>query len=100
MRRSLRKMTLVRSHFTPENIDVEEGDTVVFHMTNTEQAPDATHGFCIAGYNVNVSMEPGEYASFEIKATRAGTYPIYCTEFCSALHLEMMGYFQVKPKAK
>jgi nitrous-oxide reductase len=93
-------MTLVRSHFTPENVEVEEGDTVVFHMTNTEQAPDATHGFCIAGYNVNVSMEPGEYASFEIKATRAGTYPIYCTEFCSALHLEMMGYFQVKPKAK
>jgi nitrous-oxide reductase len=93
-------MTLVRSHFTPENIEVEEGDSVVFHMTSTEQAPDATHGFCIAGYNVNVSMEPGEYATFEIKATRAGTYPIYCTEFCSALHLEMMGYFQVKPKAK
>jgi nitrous-oxide reductase len=92
-------MTLIRSSFNPENIAVEEGDTVVFHMTSTEQAPDATHGFCIAGYNVNVSVEPGEYASFEIKATRAGTYPIYCTEFCSALHLEMMGYFQVKPKA-
>lgn len=91
--------TVVRSHFTPENIEVEEGDTVVFHLTNTEMAPDATHGFSIAGYNINVSLEPGEYTSFEMKATRAGTYPFYCTEFCSALHLEMMGYFQVKPKS-
>jgi nitrous-oxide reductase len=27
-----------------------------------------------------------------------GTYPMYCTEFCSALHLEMAGYLLVKPK--
>ncbi len=92
-------MTVVRSHFSPENIEVNEGDAVVFHLTNMEQAPDATHGFCIAGFNINLSLEPGEYASFEMKADRAGTYPFYCTEFCSALHLEMMGYFQIKPKA-
>jgi nitrous-oxide reductase len=92
-------MTVIRSHFNPENIEVDEGDTVVIHLTSQEQSPDATHGFCIAGYNINVSLEPGEYANFEFKATRPGTYPIYCTEFCSALHLEMMGYLQVKPKA-
>ena len=90
-------MTIVRSHFTPENIEVNEGDTVVFHLTSMEQAVDATHGFCIAGYNINLSLEPGEYAVTEFKATKAGTFPFYCTEFCSALHLEMMGYFQVKP---
>lgn len=93
-------MTVARSHFTPENIEVNEGDKVVFHLTSMEQAPDATHGFCVAGFNINLSLEPGEYASFEINADRAGTYPFYCTEFCSALHLEMMGYFQVKPKAQ
>ena len=32
-------------------------------------------------------------------ADRPGTYPYYCTEFCSALHLEMMGYLHVKPAA-
>jgi nitrous-oxide reductase len=91
--------TVIRSHFTPENVEVEEGDTVVWHLNSLEQAPDATHGFCIAGFNINLSLEPGEAQTIEFKADRAGTYPFYCTEFCSALHLEMMGYFQVKPKA-
>ncbi len=91
--------TVARSHFNPENVEVNEGDTVVWHLTSQEQAPDATHGFCIAGFNINLSLEPGEYEAIEFKADRAGTYPFYCTEFCSALHLEMMGYLQVKPKA-
>ncbi len=90
--------TLIRSHITPEIVEVEEGDTVTFHMTNTERAQDETHGFAVSTYNVNLSLEPGKTASAKMLADRAGVFPYYCTEFCSALHLEMEGYLLVRPK--
>jgi len=93
-------MTVVRSHFTPENVELNEGDHVTWHLCSQERTVDATHGFCIAGYNINVSLEPGEAATIKFVADKAGTYPYYCTEFCSALHLEMLGYMRVKPATK
>lgn len=90
--------TLIRSHITPEIIEVEEGDTVSLHFTNLERAQDETHGFAMYGQNVNLSIEPGKTVSATFKAEKAGVYPYYCTEFCSALHLEMQGYLLVKPK--
>jgi len=91
------KMTAVRSHFTPDTIRVKKGDTVHLHITNVEQAHDATHGFAIASYNINLSLEPGEHANVTFKADKEGVFPLYCTEFCSALHLEMAGYLLVEP---
>jgi nitrous-oxide reductase len=93
-------MTVIRSHFTPDRIEVNEGDEVTLHMTSLETAEDQTHGFTIDMYNVNVSLEPGKHENVTFKADMPGVYPYYCTEFCSALHLEMTGYFLVKPKAK
>ena len=93
-------MTAVRSHFAPQSIQVQEGDEVVWHITSQEQSMDATHGFCIGGYNINLSLEPGETATIRFKADRSGVFPFYCTEFCSALHLEMLGYFEVVPTTK
>jgi nitrous-oxide reductase len=90
-------MTTVRSHFTPEHVEVEQGDHVIWHITNIERAYDATHGFSIPGYNINLSLEAGEAETFEFDADQSGVFSYYCTEFCSALHLEMTGYFMVKP---
>jgi nitrous-oxide reductase len=92
-------MTAVRSHFKPERIEVNQGDHVIWRITNVEQTKDATHGFALPGYNICLSLEPGETATFQFDADMPGTYSYYCTEFCSALHLEMMGYFLVKPAA-
>jgi nitrous-oxide reductase len=92
-------MTAVRSHFTPEHVEVNQGDHVVWHITNVERAQDATHGFALPAYNMNVSLEPGEALTFEFDADQDGVFTYYCSEFCSALHLEMVGYFLVKPRA-
>jgi nitrous-oxide reductase len=91
-------MSAIRSHFTPDIVRVKQGDKVHVHITNLEQAYDATHGFAIEAYNINLSLEPGETNDVTFVADRAGTFPLYCTEFCSALHLEMAGYLVVEPK--
>ncbi len=90
-------MAVIRSHFTPDLVEVQQGDHVVWHLTNIETTQDATHGFAIPGYNINLSLEAGETATVEFDATQSGVFSYYCTEFCSALHLEMTGNFLVKP---
>lgn len=90
-------MTAVRSHFTPEHVEIHAGEHVVWNITNVERARDATHGFSIPYYGINLSIEPGETVTFEFDATRPGVFSWYCTEFCSALHLEMMGYMTIQP---
>ena len=90
-------MTAIRSHFTPEQIEIKKGDHVTWHITNVERAYDATHGFALSGYNINISIEPGESTTFEFDAVHDGVFSYYCTEFCSALHLEMTGYLLVQP---
>jgi nitrous-oxide reductase len=90
--------TLIRSHITPETIEAEVGDEITIHLTNLERAQDETHGFTVSTYNVHASVEPGKTVTVKFKADKEGVYPYYCTEFCSALHLEMQGYLLVKPK--
>ncbi len=90
-------MTAVRSHFTPEHIEIQEGDHVTWHITNIERAYDATHGLAIPAYNINLSLEPGESQTIEFTADQPGVFSYYCSEFCSALHLEMAGYMLIEP---
>jgi nitrous-oxide reductase len=92
--------TVIRSHYTPDIIRVKEGDKVVFSWTNVESARDATHGFGLHGYNVNLSIDPGATERAEIVASEPGVFPFYCTEFCSALHMEMTGYLLVEPRPR
>ena len=92
--------TLVRSHINPERITVNKGDKVTIHMTNLERAQDETHGFTIDHFNTHASLEPGETVTVQFDADIEGVFPYYCTEFCSALHLEMMGYLMVKDPNK
>lgn len=89
--------TVMRSNIKPDRVEVNEGDTVIWHITNIERAENASHGWAIPYFNVSLDLSPGQTEHVTIQADKAGTYPYYCTEFCSALHLEMFGYLLVKP---
>jgi nitrous-oxide reductase len=93
-------MTAIRSHLTPDNIEgIEIGDEVYFHVTNLEQDWDVPHGFAIKGAdNAELLIMPGETVTLKWVPNRVGIYPMYCTDFCSALHQEMSGYVRVSPK--
>jgi nitrous-oxide reductase len=89
-------MNVVRSHFTPDIVTAKVGDKVIVHLTNSERTADATHGFAVPTKNVMVSLDPGETTTVEFTVDKPGTYSFYCTEFCSALHLEMQGWLIVE----
>lgn len=92
-------MTMIRSHFTPDNIEgVKVGDKVYFHITNMEQDYDLPHGFAILGANNSeLLIVPGRTTTTLWEPKAEGIYPFYCSDFCSALHQEMSGYVRVSP---
>jgi nitrous-oxide reductase len=92
------KVYVIRTYFEPSKIQVQEGDTVIIHLTNAEQLRDEIHGFGLVEHNINVVVDPGETKTVKFIADKEGVYPYYCTNFCSALHQEMQGYFEVVPR--
>ena len=90
-------MTMIRSHFAPDNIEgIKVGDKVYFHTTNLEQDWDTPHGFAVMGArNAELLVMPGQTETLLWEPQREGVYPFYCTDFCSALHQEMQGYIRV-----
>ncbi|KAA5827704.1 Sec-dependent nitrous-oxide reductase [Algibacter amylolyticus] len=92
-------MTMIRSHFSPDNIEgIKVGDNVFFHITNLEQDFDVPHGFAMIGArNAELLIAPGQTKTLTWKPERVGVWPFYCTDFCSALHQEMQGYVRVSP---
>ncbi len=91
-------MVVIRSHYKPDIIRVKQGDHVTIDITNAESAEDATHGFGLHGHNITASIDPGATQRVEFTASQSGVFPWYCTEFCSALHMEMQGWLLVEPK--
>lgn len=93
-------MTAIRSHFAPDNIEgIMVGDEVYFHVTNLEQDWDVPHGFAVKGANnAELLIMPGETCTLKWVPEKVGMFPIYCTDFCSALHQEMQGYVRISPK--
>lgn len=93
-------MRALRSNFVPDNLEFQVGDTVRFHITNVEQTNAMSHGFALAGHDINVDISAGETRTVTVPMDKAGVYSFYCTVFCSALHQEMQGYMVVYPRGQ
>ena len=93
------QMTMIRSHFSPDNIEgIKVGDKVYFHVTNLEQDYDVPHGIAMIGAQTSeLLIMPGQTETFVWEPKQVGVWPFYCTDFCSALHQEMQGYVRVSP---
>jgi nitrous-oxide reductase len=91
-------MTLIRSAYTPDTFEVREGDVVTLKITNVETIRDMIHGFALPDHNMNIALPPGDTKTVTFAAGKPGVYWFYCTNFCSALHLEMRGRMVVQPK--
>ncbi|MFC7156764.1 TAT-dependent nitrous-oxide reductase [Halomarina halobia] len=88
-----------RSEYGPREFSVREGDEVTLTVTNVEGSRDIIHGLAIPEYDVNLALAPKDTREVTFTADRPGVYWIYCTYFCSALHLEMRSRMIVEPRS-
>lgn len=87
-------MIAVHPSFAPGEIEVPEGSTVTFYIT----ASDVTHGFNLAGTNVNTMIIPGQITEVTAEFDEPGEYGYVCNEYCGDLHHEMAGELTVVPE--
>ena len=89
-----RKITVTakKYEFNPSKIELKTGETVEI----TLQAEDATHGFTCKDLGVDkVVVEKGQSQTFQVTASKAGTYEFKCAKWCGFGHGKMKGEFVV-----
>ncbi len=52
---------------------------------------DVFHSFSIPDFRVKREVIPGRYTTVWFQATEAGTYHIFCTQYCGTNHSQMIG---------
>lgn len=78
--------------FTPKLLTVPAGSEVTFYVTSK----DVQHGFKISNTNVNMMALPGQVSVLSATFDTPGTYNLLCTEYCGALHQQMMAQIVVE----
>jgi cytochrome c oxidase subunit II len=56
---------------------------------------DVLHSLFIPEFRVKMDAVPGRYTSLWFNATKPGTFPIYCTEYCGTSHSDMLSQIVV-----
>jgi len=92
------KTSSMRSEYGLSEFTVKEGDEVSLTVTNIEGVRDVIHGVAIPEHDVHLSIAPQDTREATFTVDEPGVYWIYCTYFCSALHLEMRSRMIVEPR--
>jgi len=91
------EVTASRYKFDPARIEVRQGNVVQLAL----RSADTDHGIAIKAYAVKVAIpKGGETVGVSFVATRVGTFPIECSEYCGSGHKRMKGELVVTEKAQ
>jgi cytochrome c oxidase subunit 2 len=52
---------------------------------------DVIHSFYVPAFRVKQDVLPGRYTTLWFRATRPGTYHLFCAQFCGTMHSGMVG---------
>jgi cytochrome c oxidase subunit 2 len=61
---------------------------------------DVIHSFYIPAFRIKQDVLPGRYTTLWFRATKSGTYHLFCAEYCGTQHSGMVGSIVVQEPAQ
>lgn len=80
--------------FVTDTLVVPIHQPVKLVMTST----DVIHGYFVPAFRQKADVVPNRYHTMWFEATRAGTYPVECTQYCGTNHSYMLSAVKVVEK--
>jgi cytochrome c oxidase subunit 2 len=66
----------------------------------TLASQDVIHSFFLPAFRIKRDVVPGRYSTLWFKADRAGTFHLFCSEYCGTHHSTMIGQVVVQEPAE